>query len=74
MLNQKALLLLILNIVRIITGKKNVLNIKIKNVFSGFDIGNHFCEFMLDYKSATEWPFFKIDFTQYPNENQQVKL
>jgi thiamine kinase-like enzyme len=42
--------------------------------FSGFDIGNHFCEFMFDYQSAKEWPFFKVDFNLYPNENQQVNF
>jgi thiamine kinase-like enzyme len=45
---------------------------KIKILFSGFDIGNHFCEFMFDYKSAEDWPLFKADFNSYPNENQQV--
>jgi thiamine kinase-like enzyme len=43
-----------------------------KSYFSGFDIGNHFCEFMFDYQSAKEWPFFKVDFNLYPNEIQQV--
>ncbi|CAF1088962.1 unnamed protein product [Rotaria sp. Silwood1] len=42
--------------------------------YRGFDIGNHFCEFMFDYKSATEWPFFKVDFTCYPNEKQQMNF
>ncbi|CAF2722233.1 unnamed protein product [Rotaria sp. Silwood2] len=42
--------------------------------YRGFDIGNHFCEFMFDYKSATEWPFFKADFTCYPNEKQQMNF
>ena len=42
--------------------------------FSGFDIGNHFCEFMFDYKRATEWPFYLADFTFYPDENQQVRI
>ncbi|CAF0930407.1 unnamed protein product [Rotaria sordida] len=42
--------------------------------YRGFDIGNHFCEFMFDYKSAKEWPFFKVDFTYYPNENQQMNF
>lgn len=41
--------------------------------YSGFDIGNHFCEFMFDYKSSTEWPFFNVDFSLYPNKEQQVK-
>ncbi|CAF1449100.1 unnamed protein product [Adineta ricciae] len=42
--------------------------------YRGFDIGNHFCEFMFDYKSATEWPFYKVDFTLYPNETQQTNF
>jgi len=64
-----------LNIVHIIIGKKkNVffILIKIKSNFSGFDIGNHFCEFLFDYQSSKEWPFFKVNFTFYPNETQQV--
>lgn len=40
-------------------------------VFSGFDMGNHFCEFTFDYQSATEWPFYKVHFTKYPNGKQQ---
>jgi hypothetical protein len=47
---------------------------KIKILFSGFDIGNHFCEFMFDYISPKEWPFFKVDFTLYPNKTQQVEF
>lgn len=39
--------------------------------FSGYDIGNHFCEFMFDYVSSKEWPFFLADFTLYPNLDQQ---
>ncbi|UJR26662.1 hypothetical protein I4U23_007979 [Adineta vaga] len=42
--------------------------------YRGFDIGNHFCEFMFDYKTATEWPFYKVDFTLYPNETQQLNF
>ena len=45
--------------------KKNVFS------FSGYDIGNHFCEFMFDYVSSKEWPFFLADFTLYPNLDQQ---
>ncbi|CAF3526428.1 unnamed protein product [Adineta steineri] len=40
--------------------------------YRGYDIGNYFSELMFDYKSATEWPFFNVDFTLYPNENQQM--
>ncbi|CAF2039128.1 unnamed protein product, partial [Rotaria magnacalcarata] len=42
--------------------------------YRGFDIGNHFCEFMFDYKSATEWPFYKVDYSLYPNAKQQMNF
>jgi hypothetical protein len=66
-----------LNIVHIIIGKqkKPVFHFyfnRNKSNFSGFDIGNHFCEFLFDYQSSKEWPFFKVNFTLYPNETQQV--
>jgi hypothetical protein len=28
---------------------------------------------MFDYASLKEWPKFQVDFTLYPNKNQQVK-
>lgn len=37
----------------------------------GFDIGNHFCEWMYDY-SYEEFPFFKVDPQAYPSKAQQV--
>ena len=37
----------------------------------GFDIGNHVCQFMCDYKSLKEWPFFQVNFNLYPNKNEQ---
>ncbi|CAF4483225.1 unnamed protein product, partial [Rotaria sp. Silwood2] len=42
--------------------------------YRGFDIGNHFCEFMFDYKSSKEWPFFNVDFSSYPNKIQQINF
>ncbi|CAF1204355.1 unnamed protein product, partial [Rotaria sordida] len=42
--------------------------------YRGFDIGNHFCEFMFDYKSSKEWPFFNVDFALYPNKTQQINF
>ncbi|CAF2046487.1 unnamed protein product [Rotaria magnacalcarata] len=42
--------------------------------YRGFDIGNHFCEFMFDYKSSKAWPFFNLDFTLYPNKIQQINF
>jgi len=29
---------------------------------------------MFDYKSSTEWPFFKVDFNLYPNKDQQINF
>ncbi|XP_068578476.1 choline kinase alpha isoform X2 [Cebidichthys violaceus] len=37
----------------------------------GFDIGNHFCEWMYDY-SCEEFPFFKVDAQAYPSKAQQL--
>lgn len=37
----------------------------------GFDIGNHFCEWMYDY-SCEEFPFFKVNPQAYPSKAQQV--
>jgi len=42
--------------------------------YRGFDIGNHFCEYMFDYKSSTTWPHFHVDFTLYPSEDQQMNF
>ncbi|UJR22426.1 hypothetical protein I4U23_025486 [Adineta vaga] len=39
--------------------------------YRGYDIGNHFCEFMFDYISSKEWPHFKVNFSHYPNKEQQ---
>ena len=67
---------MILNIVHIIIGNQKIfIEICVKFfIFSGYDIGNHFSEFMFDYVSSKEWPFFKVDFSLYPNKTQQVKL
>lgn len=40
--------------------------------FRGFDIGNHFCEWMYDY-SYEKYPFFRANILKYPNRKQQVR-
>ena len=72
-MNHRHLRWSISNIVHTIIGR---VRIEFQNrifiyVFSGFDMGNHFCEFTFDYQSATEWPFYKVHFTKYPNGKQQ---
>ncbi|XP_071617850.1 choline kinase alpha isoform X6 [Heliangelus exortis] len=37
----------------------------------GFDIGNHFCEWMYDY-TYEKYPFFKASFLKYPSKKQQL--
>lgn len=37
----------------------------------GFDIGNHFCEWVYDY-THEEWPFYKAQPADYPTRGQQV--
>lgn len=37
----------------------------------GFDLGNHFCEWMYDY-NCDEFPFFKVNAQAYPSKAQQV--
>ncbi|XP_046889376.1 choline kinase alpha isoform X1 [Hypomesus transpacificus] len=39
--------------------------------FRGFDIGNHFCEWMYDY-SYEKFPFFKVTSQNYPTKAQQL--
>ncbi|RVE71382.1 hypothetical protein OJAV_G00051230 [Oryzias javanicus] len=39
--------------------------------YRGFDIGNHFCEWMYDY-SVEEHPFFRADAQKYPSKTQQL--
>ncbi|KAM9754219.1 choline kinase alpha isoform 2-T2 [Menidia menidia] len=39
--------------------------------YRGFDIGNHFCEWMYDY-SCDESPFFKVSVQNYPSKAQQL--
>ncbi|XP_028306019.1 choline kinase alpha isoform X2 [Gouania willdenowi] len=39
--------------------------------YRGFDIGNHFCEWMYDYNND-EFPFFKVDAHNYPSKAQQL--
>ncbi|XP_032895246.1 choline kinase alpha-like [Amblyraja radiata] len=39
--------------------------------YRGFDIGNHFCEWMYDY-TYDQWPFFKANMENYPNRQQQL--
>ncbi|XP_029908615.1 choline kinase alpha isoform X2 [Myripristis murdjan] len=39
--------------------------------YRGFDIGNHFCEWMYDY-SCDKFPFFKVDAQSFPSKGQQL--
>ncbi|XP_072242693.1 choline kinase alpha isoform X2 [Leuresthes tenuis] len=39
--------------------------------YRGFDIGNHFCEWMYDY-NCDEFPFFKVSPQNYPSKAQQL--
>ncbi|CAL1595209.1 unnamed protein product [Knipowitschia caucasica] len=39
--------------------------------YRGFDIGNHFCEWMYDY-NCEEFPFFKVNTQAYPTKAQQM--
>lgn len=39
--------------------------------YRGFDIGNHFCEWMYDY-SYEKYPFFRANILKYPNRKQQL--
>ncbi|XP_063014815.1 choline kinase alpha isoform X2 [Melospiza melodia melodia] len=39
--------------------------------YRGFDIGNHFCEWMYDY-SYEKYPFFKASVLKYPSKKQQL--
>lgn len=39
--------------------------------FRGFDIGNHFCEWMYDY-TYEKYPFFRANIRKYPTRKQQV--
>ncbi|KAL4622815.1 choline kinase alpha-like [Arapaima gigas] len=39
--------------------------------YRGFDIGNHFCEWMYDY-TYDKFPFFKANLKNYPSKAQQL--
>ncbi|XP_077025423.1 choline/ethanolamine kinase isoform X2 [Tamandua tetradactyla] len=39
--------------------------------YRGFDIGNHFCEWVYDY-THEEWPFYKARPADYPTRGQQL--
>ncbi|XP_044895578.1 choline kinase alpha isoform X9 [Felis catus] len=39
--------------------------------YRGFDIGNHFCEWMYDY-SYEKYPFFRANILKYPTKKQQL--
>ncbi|XP_029471332.1 choline/ethanolamine kinase [Rhinatrema bivittatum] len=39
--------------------------------YRGFDIGNHFCEWIYDY-TYDKWPFYKSSPSNYPNRDQQL--
>ncbi|XP_063782696.1 choline/ethanolamine kinase [Pseudophryne corroboree] len=39
--------------------------------YRGFDIGNHFCEWVYNYHHD-EWPFYKAQMRDYPTKDQQL--
>ncbi|XP_061775888.1 choline kinase alpha isoform X2 [Nerophis ophidion] len=39
--------------------------------YRGFDLGNHFCEWMYDY-NCDHFPFFKVNSQAYPSKAQQL--
>ncbi|XP_074840355.1 choline/ethanolamine kinase isoform X2 [Carettochelys insculpta] len=39
--------------------------------YRGFDIGNHFCEWVYDYTHPT-WPFYQASLEKYPTRQQQL--
>ncbi|XP_058545856.1 choline kinase alpha isoform X10 [Neofelis nebulosa] len=39
--------------------------------YRGFDIGNHFCEWMYDY-NYEKYPFFRANVLKYPTKKQQL--
>lgn len=39
--------------------------------YRGFDIGNHFCEWVYDY-THEEWPYYKAQPADYPTKKQQL--
>ncbi|XP_075064554.1 choline/ethanolamine kinase [Mixophyes fleayi] len=39
--------------------------------YRGFDIGNHFCEWVYNYHHD-EWPFYKAQMSDYPTREQQL--
>ncbi|XP_027971279.1 choline/ethanolamine kinase isoform X1 [Eumetopias jubatus] len=41
--------------------------------YRGFDIGNHFCEWVYDY-THEEWPFYKAQPADYPTRGQQLRF
>ncbi|KAK2100014.1 hypothetical protein P7K49_021362 [Saguinus oedipus] len=41
--------------------------------YRGFDIGNHFCEWIYDY-SYEKYPFFRANIRKYPTKKQQCFL
>ncbi|XP_034500767.1 choline kinase alpha isoform X1 [Ailuropoda melanoleuca] len=40
--------------------------------YRGFDIGNHFCEWMYDY-NYEKYPFFRANTLKYPTKKQQAR-
>nr|XP_045373884.1 choline kinase alpha isoform X1 [Camelus bactrianus] len=39
--------------------------------YRGFDVGNHFCEWMYDY-NYEKYPFFRANILKYPTKKQQL--
>ncbi|NXW85827.1 CHKA kinase, partial [Alopecoenas beccarii] len=65
--------------VLLLEGRENLENQKLMLIdfeyssynYRGFDIGNHFCEWMYDY-TYEKYPFFKASVLKYPSKKQQL--
>ncbi|XP_060033270.1 choline kinase alpha isoform X3 [Erinaceus europaeus] len=63
----------------LLEGRENLENRKLMLIdfeyssynYRGFDIGNHFCEWMYDY-NYEKYPFFRADIQNYPTRKQQL--
>ncbi len=42
-------------------------------IFSGFDLGNYFCQWIINYKHD-KYPFFRYNFSLFPNRDSQLNL
>jgi len=60
------------NILRISNGKMFVIDYEYGAYnYRGFDLGNYFCEWMMD-NNFEFFPYFSADRSQYPNKTQQL--